>query len=123
MESRDRGVCFACGIDTNLVSRILFHLIRWGSPRPSARLAQTLLVSLGWSQTRAEATVPPLSVSGTLSAPLWEADHVVPVCEGGTNDASNGRTLCCPCHAAETSALLGRRATSRRGYIEGALWT
>lgn len=44
----------------------------------------------------------------------WEADHTTPLCEGGYNVLSNIRTLCCPCHRAETRALSGRRAIARR---------
>jgi 5-methylcytosine-specific restriction enzyme A len=46
---------------------------------------------------------------------LWEADHVVPVVEGGGECAlSNYRTLCLPCHRAETAKLAARRAEKRR---------
>ena len=37
---------------------------------------------------------------------LWQADHIVPVSEGGGEaDLDNYRTLCDPCHARETAAL------------------
>jgi 5-methylcytosine-specific restriction enzyme A len=40
---------------------------------------------------------------------LWDADHVVPVAEGGGQcDLSNMRTLCIQCHAAATAALRNR---------------
>ena len=36
-------------------------------------------------------------------APATEADHVVPIAEGGTNDPhTNGQALCEPCHDAKT---------------------
>lgn len=39
----------------------------------------------------------------------WEADHRVPVAEGGADlGLENLRTLCRPCHARETSALRRR---------------
>jgi 5-methylcytosine-specific restriction endonuclease McrA len=48
-------------------------------------------------------------------AGLWEADHVVPVVEGGGLAPPEGyRILCVPCHRAETAALAGRRAEARR---------
>jgi 5-methylcytosine-specific restriction endonuclease McrA len=28
----------------------------------------------------------------------WEADHIIPLSEGGTNDLENFRTLCVDCH-------------------------
>lgn len=51
----------------------------------------------------------------------WDADHIVPVIEGGSNDLTNLRTLCIPCHAAETAALARRRADQRRARIPLAL--
>jgi 5-methylcytosine-specific restriction endonuclease McrA len=45
---------------------------------------------------------------------LWDADHAVPVAEGGGQcDLSNMRTLCLQCHRAATAALrLRLKATS-----------
>lgn len=41
---------------------------------------------------------------------LWDADHIVPVVEGGGEcDLSNIRTLCVNCHRAATLALRERR--------------
>jgi hypothetical protein len=37
---------------------------------------------------------------------LWDADHIVPVAEGGGQcDLSNMRTLCLLCHREATAAL------------------
>jgi 5-methylcytosine-specific restriction enzyme A len=45
----------------------------------------------------------------------WQADHIVPVCEGGGECGLDGlRTLCTACHARETAALARRRAERRR---------
>lgn len=45
-----------------------------------------------------------------VTAP-WQADHIVPVVEGGgLCDLSNYRTLCRPCHKRETAALRKRLA-------------
>lgn len=43
-----------------------------------------------------------------------EVDHIVPVCEGGTGDASNLRALCLACHKRESAALAARRAHLRK---------
>jgi 5-methylcytosine-specific restriction endonuclease McrA len=46
---------------------------------------------------------------------FWEADHVVPVVEGGGGcRLENLRTLCVPCHKRVTRALAARRAEARR---------
>ena len=40
---------------------------------------------------------------------FWQADHVAAVAEGGGGcGLANTRTLCTPCHAKETAALLRR---------------
>ena len=40
---------------------------------------------------------------------LWDADHIVPVVEGGGEcDLANIRTLCLPCHKQETEKLRRR---------------
>lgn len=39
----------------------------------------------------------------------WDADHIIPVAEGGLKlGLDNLRTLCHPCHKKETAALAGR---------------
>lgn len=44
----------------------------------------------------------------------WEADHTIPLVEGGTHTAANLRTLCCPCHRTVTKELVRRLAQKRR---------
>lgn len=45
----------------------------------------------------------------------WEADHIVPVAEGGGQcGLENYRTLCLVCHRRETAELARRRAEARR---------
>ena len=40
---------------------------------------------------------------------LWDADHIVPVAEGGGEcDLSNMRTLCLKCHRIHTAELRNR---------------
>jgi 5-methylcytosine-specific restriction endonuclease McrA len=40
---------------------------------------------------------------------LWDADHIVPVAEGGGQcDLDNLRTLCVACHREATAALRAR---------------
>lgn len=46
----------------------------------------------------------------------WEADHIIPVSEGGGEcGLENYRTLCIPCHRQETATLAKRRAAKRKG--------
>lgn len=39
----------------------------------------------------------------------WEADHILPVVEGGDSNLDNIRTLCIPCHRTATAELRARR--------------
>ncbi len=84
---RDRGVCAGCGIDCLHAERQLKRL------RGAARLKALLNWGLraGYRDT------------------LWDADHVVPVVEGGGEcDLGNIRTLCLKCHRAATAELRKR---------------
>lgn len=40
-------------------------------------------------------------------------DHIIPLCEGGSDDDSNKETLCVPCHDVKSAREAKRRA---RGY-------
>jgi hypothetical protein len=42
----------------------------------------------------------------------WEADHIVPVVEGGDSSLENIRTLCIPCHREVTRSLRERRRSA-----------
>lgn len=108
---RDHGVCAACGIDTErlveLVRRRLgFHRAKgpiayWMDRGGDANRFMELLDQHGW----------PLDCSRVW----WEADHIVPVAEGGGQCGLKGyRTLCIRCHRAETRALAARLAVRRR---------
>lgn len=51
---------------------------------------------------------------------LWQADHIVPIAEGGGECGLDGlRTLCTCCHKRETRALARRRAERRRQQQSG----
>ena len=89
---RDRGVCARCTVDTVAAYRMLR---RARGERRAELLARWGLASLGRRKS------------------LWDADHIVPVVEGGGEcDLDNIRTLCVHCHRVVTAALrerLGRR--------------
>jgi 5-methylcytosine-specific restriction endonuclease McrA len=51
---------------------------------------------------------------------LWDADHVIPVTEGGGEcELSNMRTLCLKCHRLRTAELLKRLRKARAEVIGG----
>lgn len=81
---RDRGVCASCGIDTTTAYADLKR----------SRGAHRLRLLARWGLRRLN------------RRSLWDADHMVPVVEGGGEcDLTNLRTLCLACHRRETAAL------------------
>ena len=85
---RDRGVCATCGVDCVSEYRRLKRLRGPARSRASAE----------WGAFRRKT--------------LWDADHIIPVAEGGGEcDLSNMRTLCLKCHRKST-AELRRRLTN-----------
>ena len=89
--ARDRGVCAACGTDTESA---FLHLKRSRGMARARLLAQWGLKTLNRRS-------------------LWDADHIVPVVEGGGEcDLANIRTLCLTCHRRATGELRLRRRNS-----------
>lgn len=57
---------------------------------------------------------------GNRYGALWDADHIIPVAEGGGEcDLSNIRTLCIPCHRKVTKELR-ERLREQRNQQKGA---
>jgi 5-methylcytosine-specific restriction protein A len=53
----------------------------------------------------------------SMDTDQWEADHTVPIVEGGALTIENLRTLCVPCHRSETRKLRARMSAKAK---EGA---
>lgn len=84
---RDRGVCAGCGIDTLAALRRLMR----------ARGANRQKLLQHWQP------------GSRRRRSLWDADHIIPVAEGGGEcDLQNIRTLCLRCHRAATAQLRER---------------
>jgi len=92
--ARDRGTCQACGTDT---------VAAYAELKRSRGKARAQALTL-WGMK-----------SVTARRTLWDADHILPVAEGGGQcDLENLRTLCLPCHREATADLrrrLRRKAT------------
>lgn len=100
---RDRGVCAICGIDSALLGKAL------ASEWRRLKLATTDRQR----QARAEFRREYRWFFSRRS--YWDADHIVPVIEGGGEcSLANMRTLCVPCHKRVTKDLVRRRASRRR---------
>jgi len=98
---RDHGVCAKCGVDTDAQKKEYRarinaihkseHAYRWQNNHEIAK----------------EYGIPP----GRVTSDWWDADHIVPVIEGGGECGPEGyQTLCIPCHKKETAELRKRMA-------------
>lgn len=87
--ARDGGVCAGCGLDTEVLRK----------DKRKLDYAARRQFEKDWGGRRN----------------LWDADHIVPVAEGGGEcDLSNMRTLCLKCHREATAALRGRLKTTAK---------
>lgn len=96
---RDRGICAHCGTDTDLLKRVLRKAVDWSGAYPvsASRVIFRILAIPSWRQR------------------FWDADHIVPVVEGGGGCGLDGyRTLCLWCHKTVTAELAQRLAQNRQ---------
>lgn len=140
LRERDGGICVLCGRDALRLKRI-FDRARYRRHRWNQRHAEELLPPHrrpSWFTSRGidppstyrlnreaqeAAVLRVVRWLGLDGAPpsgrtLWEADHIVPVVEGGGGTGlDNLRTLCWWCHKTETAKLARRRARARRPQL------
>jgi 5-methylcytosine-specific restriction enzyme A len=117
---RDAAVCAICGVSCKLLVRELEKLDDY---------YQDHQYKSGWGwdyedhirangRLMAKLEVLGISVHRYLHRKrwgIWDADHIVAVCEGGGESGlDNFRTLCCRCHRTETAALRRRRLSKSR---------
>ena len=110
VHARDKGVCRACGLDTDALRaerNRLWHLSGSSAATSAVRVAahrelQAMLEARGFSP---RAIYP---------GDFWQADHVVEVVRGGGGcGLENYQTLCTPCHKAKTRDLAAARKSER----------
>jgi 5-methylcytosine-specific restriction endonuclease McrA len=148
---RDRGVCAGCGFQAERVERILNLLAGIAFTRinqrrvednepgalgvpyrgwkyesdthPAAeRRREQLLLAVDLVNLHAGSAVVRFHGGQRVSTrTLWEADHIVPLAEGGAPGPENARALCLRCHKAASAALAARLAAARRPQLPLAL--
>ncbi len=106
VKERDQGVCANCGCDTARLLRVLNKAFS-GPSYYHNRMGKQFLLRLMRFDTH--------------DVDLWQADHIVEVVRGGTNELTNLQTLCVPCHKAKTKQLAQERAQERRDQKRGLL--
>lgn len=120
VEARDQGVCRLCGVAAQQwrdayearIAAIRRAEHRWlWRPLPR-RIVDRAVRRFAAIREAAHHRLAALGIHRT--GHLWEADHIVPVVEGGGECGLDGyRTLCRACHRRETAALAARRAHAR----------
>jgi 5-methylcytosine-specific restriction protein A len=121
---RDKGVCAVCGLDTVVALTTVLRLrdeaqkqVLWSGEWATARTWHEEVVRLHNRLLESHGLRPDPPWNRTAS--LWDADHIVPVVEGGGTCGLDGyRTLCVWCHRQETAKLATRRARERRPQQE-----
>jgi 5-methylcytosine-specific restriction enzyme A len=97
LKQRDHGICVLCQTDTIALQKEYHQLPKY----PDREARDHFLKVHG---------IP----FGRSSSDWWDADHIIPVIEGGGEcDLSNLRTLCIPCHRKETRELRRRLKEAR----------
>lgn len=97
--ARDRGICAACGVDCPALLDAFREALAAGSSYLDDRDVRARAKALGFDPERST---------------WWEADHIVPLAEGGEDRLTNLRSLCLPHHAEATGDLRGRLARQAR---------
>jgi 5-methylcytosine-specific restriction enzyme A len=88
VRKRDKGICQRCG----------FHVTK---------------AHREWTRSKPPASDRAARKAWRAAKPRWEADHIIPVADGGGEcGLDNYRLLCRPCHVAVTSAWRRQRAES-----------
>lgn len=101
---RDKGVCAECGLDTLALKRDYDALTLPHEPGHAKFYDQPAR-----REFLKDHGIPP----GRSCSDWWDADHIVPLIEGGANKPENLRTLCIPCHQKATAELHKRLKQQR----------
>lgn len=117
VEKRDKGVCASCQLDTEAFRVELKRL--YHAAVPEDRYIHATLMGKQSSclefLARHGMSIRDVKFNHRGLGGFWQADHTIPVIEGGGGTHWNDlRTLCSACHRRETKALAARRAQQRK---------
>lgn len=119
---RDHGVCAKCALDTKALQKE-YEVFCYGAERKWVSnwygdAKRNHSERRDWLTERG---IP----MGRESTDWWDADHIIPVIEGGGEcGTDNLQTLCIPCHRKETAELRKRmtaRSKARKPQIQMSL--
>lgn len=102
---RDRGFCSKCGIDTVWLRMKMQEIVRlWRRYGP-----RNISYYISYSNSEFWDAYGPWGRD--FYKRLWEAHHIIPVCEGGgCCGLENYQTICLRCHKEESAGLAKKRS-------------
>lgn len=96
---RDKGICQMCNVDTRKIAKSILE----ANDKGDSDKVKELMVTHSIPNHRK-------IWKRKYGGGLWDADHIVPVCEGGGMcGLVNIRTLCLKCHKDITITLLKKK--------------
>jgi 5-methylcytosine-specific restriction endonuclease McrA len=115
---RDRGICETCKLNCTKLIQRLQAIEKDGEEdrEDSWRRRRELLLDTHYPDfaSRLSKAQKDGLVEKALSGKAWQADHIVPVFEGGGHcTLTNMRTLCTACHREVTAAQAAQRKKER----------
>lgn len=115
---RDHGICAACEQDCDVLEQRTwgFSTMQKLPRKKQHRDALTRHHSQRTEMVKALITNGYARLVSNHPRTLWEADHIVPLTDGGTFGLDNLQTLCQPCHI-EKTADEARWRTKRRKVL------
>ena len=121
---KEKGICQRCGTDCEMIREVAKWLLRHhivdGRGKEIGTTSDTCL-GLGMLSEFQKLGFPIKVTYHGLHT--WEADHIVPLAEGGTHHEDNLQTLCIACHKQDTKELAGRLAKKRKDEKYGIVGT
>jgi len=122
VKKRDKGVCASCQLDTEAFReelKRLYHEVNPGDRYIHMTLFQKTGACLEHLALH-RMTLRDVKFTSRGMKDFWQADHTIPVIEGGGGvHWSELRTLCSACHRDVTKALAARRAQQRKDKKNG----
>jgi len=106
---RDRGICLFCKLDCEELKTKALHLLASKGKEMVADYLDSY-------------SIPVNRIKGFLNRrqSFWDADHIIPVSQGGGGcDLDGMRTLCVVCHLKLTKM---QRKQKEIGYVGNLLW-
>lgn len=114
LEEREHEICQVCGMDCGMLRRVVLWVINhdrktelWGTAYSGMIMDELLKLGIA------------IKLTNNNNFVTWEADHIIPVAEGGKHHEDNIRTLCVTCHRRVTKKLKQRIAEKQRLAREG----